>query len=222
MRTRDGKSRTMSLLAARRVKSLFLLSSLPNETKMRGSGAKIIIKPRRSRQADLSQEPESEPSENASEQEDAEAEEDVINDDDESPKEADDNVSDNNDAGIESVRMPRGRGRPRGRPPGRGVGRPRGRPRGSGRGRGRGRGRGSSITLKLSRRGADSEGDTGVEGEDSQGATPAVEDEAIAGGKPYRIVQDKVYILENDELTTEEDEKGNTKIDENGNLLGGT
>lgn len=217
MRTRDGKSRRMSLLAARRVKSLFLLSSLPNETKMRGSGAKIIIKPRRSRQADLSQEPESEP-ENASEQEDAEQpEEDVINDDD-----ADDNVSDDNGAGIESVRMPRGRGRPRGRPPGRGVGRPRGRPRGSGRGRGRGRGRGSSITLKLSRRGADSDADTGVEGEDSQGATPAVEDETIAGGKPYRIVQDKVYILENDELTTEEDEKGNTKIDENGNLLGGT
>ena len=196
---------------------------------MRRSGAKIIIRPRQSRVVEPSQEPETEPE--GSPSEDAEQPDDDVDNEDEvegnegSQNDVEEIGSDGEAAEVEPVRLPRGRGRPRGRPPGRGVGRPRGRPRGSGRGRGRPRGRGGSLTLKLPRRGVDSDADTGVEGEESQGATPAAEDSEaagpIAGGKPHRVVHERVYILENDELITDEDEKGNTKIDENGNLLGG-
>ncbi|KLO18369.1 hypothetical protein SCHPADRAFT_866713 [Schizopora paradoxa] len=130
----------------------------------------------------------------------------------------------------ESTPAPRGRGRGRGRGRARGyvsTGRPRGRPRGSGRGRGRGRGRGSSVLLKVSRRGADSDGTGDVDGDadDSQAATPGADDietsEPVAGGKPFRRIQGQVYVIENDEFITDNDPKGDEKIDENGNLLGG-
>ncbi|KAI0278734.1 chromatin remodelling complex Rsc7/Swp82 subunit-domain-containing protein [Russula aff. rugulosa BPL654] len=43
----------------------------------------------------------------------------------------------------------------------------------------------------------------------------------MGGGKPFRVIQGKVYVIEGDELVTEDDPKGDTKIDKNGNLLGG-
>ncbi|KAH9053614.1 chromatin remodelling complex Rsc7/Swp82 subunit-domain-containing protein [Lactarius vividus] len=43
----------------------------------------------------------------------------------------------------------------------------------------------------------------------------------MGGGKPFSIVQGKVYVIEGDEFVTEDDAKGDTKIDKNGNLLGG-
>ncbi|KAH9077628.1 chromatin remodelling complex Rsc7/Swp82 subunit-domain-containing protein [Lactarius deliciosus] len=57
--------------------------------------------------------------------------------------------------------------------------------------------------------------------------TPGVEggvlhdEEVMGGGKPFSIVQGKVYVIEGDEFVTEDDAKGDTKIDRNGNLLGG-
>lgn len=41
------------------------------------------------------------------------------------------------------------------------------------------------------------------------------------GGKPYRKIGDKIYIIDNDELITDDDPKGDEKIDKDGNLLGG-
>ncbi|KAI5117462.1 hypothetical protein M0805_004066 [Coniferiporia weirii] len=203
---------------------------------MKKSGAKIIIKPRRPRQPGAASEPEPEPSDVASERDNAEQ----ANEDDEalveeappadsdapagSLKEDGDDGSglEDADADAERAPTPRGRGRPRGRA--RGTGRPRGRPRGSGRGRGRGRGRGGTIMLRLPKRGGDSdaEGD-GVEGDESQAATPGedVDAELIAGGKPYRHINGEVYVIEGDAFVTEDDPTGDTKIDANGNLLGG-
>ncbi|KAH8986945.1 chromatin remodelling complex Rsc7/Swp82 subunit-domain-containing protein [Lactarius hatsudake] len=43
----------------------------------------------------------------------------------------------------------------------------------------------------------------------------------MGGGKPFSIVQGKVYVIEGDEFVTEDDARGDTKIDRNGNLLGG-
>ncbi|KAI9463965.1 chromatin remodelling complex Rsc7/Swp82 subunit-domain-containing protein [Lactarius psammicola] len=43
----------------------------------------------------------------------------------------------------------------------------------------------------------------------------------MGGGKPFSIVQGKVYVIEGDEFVTEDDPKGDTKMDRNGNLLGG-
>ncbi|KAI0267479.1 chromatin remodelling complex Rsc7/Swp82 subunit-domain-containing protein [Gloeopeniophorella convolvens] len=43
----------------------------------------------------------------------------------------------------------------------------------------------------------------------------------MGGGKPFRVVQGKVYVIDGDELVTDDDPKGDTKIDRNGNLLGG-
>ena len=71
---------------------------------------------------------------------------------------------------------------------------------------------------------ADEDHSIWIEGDDSQAETPAADDEPVeipGGGKPFRMVQGKAYVIEGDEFITEEDEKGNTKIDEFGNLLGG-
>jgi hypothetical protein len=57
------------------------------------------------------------------------------------------------------------------------------------------------------------EGDEAGE-EGSEGAGP------IGGGKPFRRINGKVYVIEGDEFTTEEDTKGNTKIDAAGRLIG--
>ncbi|KDQ56906.1 hypothetical protein JAAARDRAFT_131952 [Jaapia argillacea MUCL 33604] len=43
----------------------------------------------------------------------------------------------------------------------------------------------------------------------------------LGGGKPFRKIGGKVYIIDGDEYVTEDDPKGDTKIDRNGNLLGG-
>jgi chromatin structure-remodeling complex protein RSC7 len=47
------------------------------------------------------------------------------------------------------------------------------------------------------------------------------DEEIMGGGKPFRVIQGKVYVIDGDELVTEDDPKGDTKIDKNGNLLGG-
>ena len=57
------------------------------------------------------------------------------------------------------------------------------------------------------------DGEELAEGEEMEG------DEA--GGKPFRTIQGKVYIIDGDEYITDDDPKGDTKIDINGNLLGG-
>jgi chromatin structure-remodeling complex protein RSC7 len=53
------------------------------------------------------------------------------------------------------------------------------------------------------------------------GAGVALDEEVMGGGKPFRVIQGKVYVIEGDEFVTEDDPKGDTKIDKNGNLLGG-
>lgn len=106
----------------------------------------------------------------------------------------------------------RGRGRPRGRGRGASVSgsaTPR-TARGRGRGRGRGRAKGRQSTAHRRHRA----------GDDSSVFDEAGAEEA--GGKPFRRVNGKVYIIEGDEVVFEDNEKGNTKIDMNGNLLGGT
>ncbi|KAG6811923.1 hypothetical protein H0H92_005254 [Tricholoma furcatifolium] len=124
------------------------------------------------------------------------------------------------------VGTPKPRGRPRGRGRG-GASTGTTRARGRGRGRGRPRGRGG-LTIRLPRRG-DEEGD-GEEGEGEGGDSEAgdeaeVDDvpkeEPLGGGKPFRKIQGKVYIIDGDEFITDEDPKGNEKIDPSGVLLGG-
>lgn len=117
----------------------------------------------------------------------------------------------------------RGRGRPRGSGMGSGTPRARGRPRGS---RGRGRGRGRGITIRLPGRTnedgtVDADGAEGEEGAGTPGAAGMDEDASLSGGKPFRKVGARVYIIEGDELAADEDPKGNTKIDSQGNLLEG-
>ena len=43
----------------------------------------------------------------------------------------------------------------------------------------------------------------------------------MGGGKPFKRIQGKIYVLDGDEYVIEDDPKGETKIDANGNLLGG-
>ncbi|KAI0289947.1 chromatin remodelling complex Rsc7/Swp82 subunit-domain-containing protein, partial [Russula brevipes] len=63
-------------------------------------------------------------------------------------------------------------------------------------------------------------GTPGVEGAVG-GAGTALDEEVMGGGKPFRVIQGKVYVIEGDEFVTEDDAKGDAKIDKNGNLLGG-
>ncbi|KAF7440033.1 hypothetical protein PC9H_000374 [Pleurotus ostreatus] len=124
------------------------------------------------------------------------------------------------------VRRPRGR--PRGRGRGASTGTPRARGRGRGRGRGRPRGRPSALTIRLPKR-QDEDGDaSGVDSEvlqdDAIDSNVDADDAKVApmgGGKPFRKIGDKVYIIEGDEFVTEDDPVGDTKIDKNGRLLGG-
>jgi chromatin structure-remodeling complex protein RSC7 len=46
-------------------------------------------------------------------------------------------------------------------------------------------------------------------------------EEPIGGGKPFRTIQGKVYVIDGDEFVTEDDPKGDEKIDKSGVLLGG-
>ncbi|KAI0058359.1 hypothetical protein BV25DRAFT_1967870 [Artomyces pyxidatus] len=128
-----------------------------------------------------------------------------------------------------SVPVPRPRGRPRGRGRGALIGSDRakvkGRGRGTGRGRGRGRGsRGGGITIRLPKRtGDDGQADSEELPVGDEG-TPGLEDtggEVLGGGKPFRMIQGKAYIIDGDEYVTDDDPIGDTKIDKNGNLLGG-
>jgi chromatin structure-remodeling complex protein RSC7 len=143
--------------------------------------------------------------------------------------------------------VPKPRGRPRGSGKSRGVStptgtpRPRGRPRGTGRGRARGRvARGGGLVIRLPGR-AGEEGTTpgaeaevhenaagGGEEQTAAAATPVGAEEVgdaegpMGGGKPFRKIHGKVYIIDGDEFITDEDPKGNTKVDQAGNLLEGT
>jgi hypothetical protein len=140
------------------------------------------------------------------------------------------------DEGGSRVGTPRPRGRPRGR--GRGLSTGVNTPRARGRGRGRGRARGGrgALTIRLPKRG-DEDGDTGADGDvEREGTTEAeaVEGEGtheegegpkekegpLGGGKPFRKIQGKVYIIEGDEFITDNDPKGDEKIDNSGHLLG--
>jgi chromatin structure-remodeling complex protein RSC7 len=133
----------------------------------------------------------------------------------------------------------RGKGKQRGRGRGLGMGMGsgtgtstprgmRGRPRGTGRPRGRGRSsKLGPLTIRLPGR-PDEEGHGDKETPDGGKAAAPVEVEEkeekeapMGGGKPFRRIQGKVYVIENDEFTTEDDPKGDTKIDIHGNLLGG-
>jgi chromatin structure-remodeling complex protein RSC7 len=58
-----------------------------------------------------------------------------------------------------------------------------------------------------------------VEGDEA--GEDGLEGGPIGGGKPFRKINGKVYVIEGDEFITEEDPKGNTKIDAAGRLLGG-
>ncbi|KAI0039219.1 hypothetical protein FA95DRAFT_1567284 [Auriscalpium vulgare] len=164
----------------------------------------------------------------SSQQDDADG---APDDDDESAGDANDGETDEPADVPEAVPVPRPRGRPRGRGRGALVGsergaRARGRGRGLGRGRGRGRGTKSAITIRLPGRVGD---ETHTEAEDAPAGavadeeTPGVEEaagEVLGGGKPFRMVQGKAYVVEGDEYVTEEDPKGDSKIDKWGNLLG--
>ncbi|KAI0634279.1 chromatin remodelling complex Rsc7/Swp82 subunit-domain-containing protein [Trametes polyzona] len=57
-----------------------------------------------------------------------------------------------------------------------------------------------------------------------EGAEGFIQDESegpMGGGKPFKRIQGKIYIMDGDEYVTEDDPKGDTKIDKNGDLLGG-
>ncbi|KAF7366713.1 hypothetical protein MSAN_00929400 [Mycena sanguinolenta] len=150
------------------------------------------------------------------------------------PLEADADVASASEEGGAPIVVKRGRGRPRGRgksQPTSGTSTPRGRgrPRGSraakvARGVGRPIAEGGGLTIHLPRRPKEDEEeeeaaeDAGTEGE-------AVEEKEVVaplgGGKPFRKIQGKVYVIEGDEFVTDDDPKGDEKIDKWGNLLGG-
>ena len=48
-----------------------------------------------------------------------------------------------------------------------------------------------------------------------------LDEEVMGGGKPFRVVQGKVYVIDGDEFVTGDDPRGDAKIDKFGNLLGG-
>lgn len=57
-----------------------------------------------------------------------------------------------------------------------------------------------------------------------EGAEGFIQEESegpMGGGRPFKRIQGKIYIMDGDEYITEDDPKGDTKIDKNGDLLGG-
>ncbi|KAF8653665.1 hypothetical protein AX16_003816 [Volvariella volvacea WC 439] len=123
----------------------------------------------------------------------------------------------------------------RGRPRGRGKGATTaggGTARTRGRARAKGKARGKALTIKLPKRGDEEDGEDEAEGEadgEAAAGTPQAEPAAAAeeeegpvgGGKPFRRIQGKAYVIDGDEFITEDDPKGDEKIDKWGNLLGG-
>lgn len=137
---------------------------------------------------------------------------------------------------------PKGKGKSRGRTKGAVTATPT-KPKAKARAKGKTKGvmkTAGGLTIKLPKRGdEDGEGGAGegVEGEEAEAretdvkepdmkeGTPAVaevDEGPIGGGKPFRRIQDKVYVIDGDEYVTEDDSKGDEKIDKWGNLLGGT
>lgn len=179
---------------------------------------KIIIKPRHVAQQDSEVEEDSDVQQPDEDADDAEPEGSVVEDEIPEPEPV-----------MRGIK--RGRGRPRGR--GRasiaidghsGTSTPRARGRGRGRGRGRPPKTGA-ITIRLPKR-ADDDGDDDDDGPDLEVAGDAdvskQEPEGpIAGGKPFRRIGEKVYVIEGDELILESDPQGDEKVDQWGNLLGG-
>ncbi|KAJ7625089.1 chromatin remodelling complex Rsc7/Swp82 subunit-domain-containing protein [Mycena polygramma] len=196
---------------------------------------KIIIKPRAPLSRSVPPSPEEEDERDAG----VDADEEDGVDDAPTPMDVDaDNASFSEEGGP--VTTKRGRGRPRGSGRGKsmpasGTSTPRGRGRGRGRPAGvksRGTGRtivgSGGLTIRLPKRPEEDEeeedeADAGTtEGEnvpEEKEKEPVVA--PIGGGKPFRKIQGKVYIIEGDEFVTEDDPKGDEKIDKWGNLLGG-
>ncbi|KAK2460792.1 hypothetical protein APHAL10511_007262 [Amanita phalloides] len=92
------------------------------------------------------------------------------------------------------------------------------------------------LTIKLPKRGEEDGEEDGGEAEETEmkdaetkeaeakEGTPAeaeVDEGPIGGGKPFRRIQDKIYVIDGDEYVTEDDPKGDEKIDKWGSLLGG-
>ncbi|KAJ7084007.1 chromatin remodelling complex Rsc7/Swp82 subunit-domain-containing protein [Mycena belliarum] len=81
-----------------------------------------------------------------------------------------------------------------------------------------------ALTIRLPKRPGEEEEEEEEVAEATEGETPAEEKEKeapLGGGKPFRKIQGKAYIIEGDEFVTEDDPKGDEKIDKWGNLLGG-
>ncbi|KAJ7481514.1 chromatin remodelling complex Rsc7/Swp82 subunit-domain-containing protein [Mycena latifolia] len=201
---------------------------------------KIIIKPRVSVPAPARSVPPSPEEEDA----DADADGDADEEPDDAPTamDVDADVASASEEGGAQPPARRGRGRPRGRgksvpTSGASTPRPRGRPRGSGTGTrvvksaSRGTGRtilgSGALTIRLPKRPdeeeEEEEAEAGTEGEIAgDEKEKEKEPEApLGGGKPFRKIQGKAYIIEGDEFVTEDDPKGDEKIDKWGNLLGG-
>ncbi|XP_006455231.1 hypothetical protein AGABI2DRAFT_194873 [Agaricus bisporus var. bisporus H97] len=129
-----------------------------------------------------------------------------------------------------------------------GTSTPRGRPKGTARAKGKGKaaGVGPGLTIRLKApKGEDEDDSADEDAAEVEAPTPAaaeLEEEAPAkepptkdpppkeppakeapmgGGKPFRKIADKVYIIDGDEFVTDDDPKGDEKIDKWGNLLGG-
>ena len=200
---------------------------------MKTSGAKIIIKPRLGKDDPI---PLPEPDGPESE-EDADMPDDETVDQATPGDAASENASgdlndadDGDDGELEDegdvITTGKGRGRPRGRgkAPTITAGRVKGKLRAVIKGRGRGRGRGGPLTIRLpGRQDDENQGDGEVAEAGKEVAVEEVEEkeEPLGGGKPFRKIQGKVYIIENDEFITDDDPKGDTKMDANGVLLGG-
>lgn len=132
---------------------------------------------------------------------------------------------------------PKGKGKPRVRTKGATTATPT-KPKAKARTKGKAKGvmkTAGGLTIKLPKRGEeDGEGGEAEEAEtretevrepEVKEGTPAVaevDEGPIGGGKPFRRIQDKVYVIDGDEYVTEDDPKGDDKIDKWGNLLGGT
>ncbi|KAJ7507191.1 chromatin remodelling complex Rsc7/Swp82 subunit-domain-containing protein [Mycena galericulata] len=197
---------------------------------------KIIIKPRLSVPS-RSVPPSPEGEEEGDRDADADAEDEP--DDAPTPMDVDADVASvSEESGAPSVIIvKRGRGRPRGRGrsvPTSGTSTPRGRGRGRGTRAAKPRGGtgrtilgSGALTIRLPKRPEEdeeeeelAEGEAGTEGE----VVEEKEKEPVAplgGGKPFRKILGKAYVIEGDEFVTEDDPKGDEKIDKWGNLLGG-